>query len=163
MQTEIVALSELERKRVWEGWLACEMRGCYFAELVQYYQNLQRGLTWLALISSSGASVAIASHWAMEWPKLVLALITTLLSLALLVLRNEERALKCSDLHLEWNRLANHYRALWDDMYSDQAAARLAELSDRVLELGKSSAIIPYKEKRMRKCQRYVERQHATA
>jgi hypothetical protein len=82
------------------------------------------------------------------------------LSLAQLVLRDDEQALKCSDLHFEWNRLANEYEATWENMYARDADERLQKLTDRSLELSKAGASIPDQDKRPLSCQECVEMQH---
>ena len=106
-----IVLSNHEQRKVWDPWLSAEIRGCYFAELAGTYHSRQKFLTWATLLSSSGAFLAIATHWALDWPKMVLAFVTTALSLVSLVQRYEERAVKCSDLHADWNRFrtaSNH-------------------------------------------------------
>jgi hypothetical protein len=155
-----ITLSEHQQKRVWEGWIGAEIRGCYFVDLVAYYQLRQRTLSLLVLIASSGAALAIAAHWSEEWPKLVLALSAAVLSFLRFVLRDDEQALKCSDLHVEWNRLANDYERVWENMYAENAEARLHDLNERALELSKSGASIPDRDKRLLKCQQYVEMHH---
>jgi hypothetical protein len=146
--------------RIWNGWLSAEIRGCYFAELVSVYKGRQKKLTWAILLFSSGASITIASHWSVEWPKLVLALITTALSLFSLVERFEDRALKCSDLHLDWNRIANGYRDIWENMYAEDAEEKLRDLSEQELSASKAGLEVPDDDDRLVKCQEYVESQH---
>jgi hypothetical protein len=82
MQAEIITLSDLEQNKVWEGWLSAEVRGCYFAELVTYYQRRHHAVRLGTLLFSSGTSILIVAHWTSDWPKLILALITTALTLA---------------------------------------------------------------------------------
>jgi hypothetical protein len=161
MQTEqSITLSESQRKRVWEGWLSGEIRGCYFAELVSKYKGNQKKLTWAILLFSSGVSITIVSRWSVEWPKLLLALITTALSLFSLVQRYEDRALRCSDLHFDWNRIANGYRDIWENMYAEDAEQKLRVLSEQELVVSKNGLDIPDDDKRLLKCQEYVESHH---
>ncbi|MGA2476553.1 MAG: hypothetical protein ABSF73_08035 [Terriglobia bacterium] len=161
MQTEqSITLSEAQQKRVWEGWLSAEIRGCYFAELVSGYRSKQRGFTWVILVCSSGAAIAIASHWPAWWPKFILVLITTGISLWLLIQRYEDRALKSSDLHVEWNRIANGYRDIWENVYAEDAEQKLRALSEQELSASKNGLDIPDDDKRLLKWQQYVESQH---
>ena len=48
-------LSELQQKRVWDGWLSAENRANYFADLSRGYHRKQRLVTWAMLVLSSGA------------------------------------------------------------------------------------------------------------
>jgi hypothetical protein len=47
-------------------------------------------------------------------------------------------------------------------MYAEDAEKRLHNLSERELNVSKSSLDIPDDEKRLIKCQEYVERMHAS-
>ena len=86
-------------------------------------------LTWVLLLCSSGAAITVVRDWLpprMDWVKAVLVLLTAGLSFLLLLQQNQKCSTDCSDLYFRWERLGNEYRALWADMYSDDAAARLA-------------------------------------
>ncbi|MBI1956573.1 MAG: hypothetical protein HYS38_09290 [Acidobacteria bacterium] len=159
----IVMLSQLQQKNVWENWLSSEMRANYFADLANRYQFRQSMLTWLTLLSSSGAALAVVTDWAprgLGWIKAALVLVTAALSLLSLVQQNQKRAMECSDLHFRWNRLAGEYEALWDDMYADDAELKFKLLAEKTAELSKSSTAFPYRERIMLKWQDHVERHH---
>ncbi|HUY15025.1 MAG TPA: hypothetical protein VMX16_15565 [Terriglobia bacterium] len=159
-------LSELQQKAVWETWLSSEMRANYFADMGSSYRRRQSALTWLTLVFSSGAFLAIITNapasWS-NWLKPGLALITVAVSLLLLVMQNQKKAADCSDLHYRWSRLASQYQRLWDNMYSDQAPERLRELNEKSAELSKSSLGIPYKESIMLRWEDHVLRHHGVA
>ena len=116
-------LTELQQKSVWEAWLSSEIRANYFAELCGDYQWRQKSATWLTLLFSSGAFVAIVADIppAWSWVKPVCALLAAGLSFLSLVAQNQKNGIDCSDLHFKWNRLAAEYEALWDDMYAEDA------------------------------------------
>ncbi len=96
----------------------------------------------------------------LRWIRPSLALFTAAMSILSLVEQNQKRATACSDLHFRWNRLANDYEALWDDVYSEDAAAKLKALTLRIAEFPKGSTAIPYHERIMVKWQDHVERHH---
>jgi hypothetical protein len=160
-------LSELQQKRVWEGWFSAEVRANYFADLAGAYHQRQRWATWAAVFSSSGAVIAFLANlppaWA--WVAPAFALVTAGLSGYSLVAHYQEHAVASSDLHFRWNRLASDYEALWDEMYASDAPARLAALVERGAELSKSATVagLLYQERRMLKWQELVERHHAAA
>jgi len=152
-------LSELQRKDVWERWLASEMRASYFADMATRYSFRQSMLTWLTLLSSSGAAFAIVTDWVpanLSWIKPALAFFTAGLSLMSLVFQNQKRSFDCSELHFGWNRLASEYEALWNDMYSEDAVSNLSKLTEKSAELSKTSTAIPYKKRIMAKWEDYV-------
>lgn len=156
-------LSQLQQQSVWENWLSSEMRANYFADLANRFRVWQTSLTWLTLLSSSGAFAAIIGNWTPyghEWPKPLLALITAAASLLSLVQHNQQRSMDCSDLHFRWNHLAADYQALWDDMYAEDAEFRLKDLTEKTAELSKSSTAFPYREKVMLKWQDHVQSHH---
>ncbi len=158
-------LSELQRRRVWEGWFSAEVRANYFADLAASYHHRQRLATWAAMFFSSGAVVAFLAKLPSEftWVAPTLALVTAALTGYSLVAHHQGHAVVSSDLHFRWNRLASDYEALWDDMYAPEAPARLATLTERGGELSKvaTAAGLPYQERRLLKWQSLVERHHA--
>ncbi|MBI4479560.1 MAG: hypothetical protein HY651_06015 [Acidobacteria bacterium] len=159
-------LTQMQQKNVWEGWLSAEMRAYYFAEMANRYQTLQRVLTWLTLIFSSSAAVAVLSDGApegFEWIRGALVLLTAAVSLLALVQQNQKRATDCSDLHFRWNRLASEFESLWDNVYAEDAATKLALLEEKAAELSRSSTAFPYKKRVMLKWQIHVERQHGVS
>jgi hypothetical protein len=159
-------LSELQQKDVWEGWLGGEIRANYFADMCGHYRSQQKALTWMTLIFSSGAAATFITDWLpanLQWVKPVLALLTAAISLFALLQQNQNRVSECADLHFRWSRLANEYKALWDQMYSPEALNKLRELEGKVAELSKSSTAIPNKVRTMIKWQDYVQRQHGLA
>jgi hypothetical protein len=163
----VVMLSELQQKRVWEGWLSAEVRANYFADLAGVYHQQQRMATWAAVFFSSGAVVAFLANLPPAWAWLApaFAIVTAALSGYSLVAQHQEHAVTSSDLHFRWNRLASDYEALWDDMYASEAAPRLAALTERGAELSKAAtaAGLPNQERRMLKWQELVEQHHTAA
>jgi hypothetical protein len=135
-------LSELKQKDVWEGWVSSETRANYFADMAwRFYQRTQKVLTWVLLLCSSGAAVTVVRDWLpprMDWVKAVLVLLTAGFSLLSLLQQNQKCSTDCSDLYFRWERLANEYKALWADMYSDDAASRLAVLEAKAADISKS-------------------------
>jgi|HubBroStandDraft_2_1064218.scaffolds.fasta_scaffold685676_1 hypothetical protein len=156
-------LSELQRKDVWEGWLGGEIRANYFADMCGRYQSHQKTLTWMTLIFSSGAAATFIADWLpadKQWIKPALALLTAGVSFLTLLQQYQKRVTECADLHFRWNRLANEYKALWDNMDSPDALTVLRGLEEKEAELSKSGTAIPNNEKAMRKWQHHVQRQH---
>lgn len=153
-------LSELQRKDVWEGWIGGEIRANYFADMGGRFQSQQKALTWMTLLFSSGAAATFIADWLPQWVKGVLMLLTAGISFLMLLQQNQKRVTECADLHFRWSRLANQYKALWDDMYAPDAPERLHALEDKEAELSKSSMAIPNNERAMLKWQDYVTRQH---
>ncbi len=159
-----IMLSELQQKRVWEGWLGGEIRAHYFGDLVSQYQSWQHRLTIIALIFSSAAFATILNDtWLPQqwhWLKPVAALIAAIASFISLVFKNEQKALECSDLYIGWSRLALDYQQLWDGMYSEDAAEKLASLDKRGQELSRAGLKLPARKRLMLKWQDYIEEQH---
>ena len=156
-------LSDLQRKDVWEGWLGGEIRANYFAAMAERYQTHQKTLTWMTLLFSSGAFATLITDWLparFQWVKPALALVTAAISLFNLVQQNQKRVTECGDLHFRWNRLASEYKALWDNMYSEDAADKLRILTEKEAELSRSSLAIPNDEQVMLRWQDYVLTQH---
>jgi hypothetical protein len=159
-------LSELQQKEVWEGWLGAEIRANYFADMCGHYDFQQKLVTWLILFVSCGAAVTFLADWPhadVQWIKPALSLLAAGLSLFSLVQQNQKRTTDCADLHSRWSKLGNEYKALWDDMYSQNAPETLRRLEEKEVELSKNSTSIPNKGRRMSKWQDYVLRQHKLA
>lgn len=159
-----IMLSGLQQKTVWDGWLSAEIRANYFADLCHRYQAMQRTATLSTLIASSGATATILAAMPadLHWVRLVLAMLTTALSLWAFVMNYHRRATDCADLHFRWNRLSISYRALWTNMYVANAGRQLAELEERDAELSKTSTGYPNKKRLMVKWQQHVESHHPT-
>ena len=153
-----IKLSELQQKSVWEGWLSAEIRAHYFADRCARYNQTLQVLTWIGLASSSSALVsmmaALPPEWA--WLRLILALVTALVSLWGVVRNYHRRITECSDLHHRWNTLGLDYEALWDGMYAPDAVTKLESLKQRGAELAKSSTHYPNEPKVMRRWQQHV-------
>ncbi len=156
----VIMLSELQQKDVWEGWLSAETRANYFAELGTSYAQFQTGLTWITLVASSGAAATVVGGLGPTWAKSVLTIATAGASLWSLVKQYAKRYADCSDLHFKWNRLASEYKALWENMYSEDAAQRLRQLEERAAELSKSGMAFPYKKRAMLKWENHVLSHH---
>ncbi len=162
-------LSELQRKTVWEGWLSAEIRADYFADLSWRYQRRQGIATWLMLFTSSGAFVTFLGALNSILPKesawLVsagLSLFTAVLSGYSLIAQNPKRAIDSTDLHFRWNKLAIEYQDLWDNMYADDARAKLMELVEKDAEISKAGNAFPAKERMLLKWQKRVEMHHSS-
>jgi hypothetical protein len=158
-------LSDLQQKRVWEGWLSAEIRANYFADLSGRYHRRQRLTTWAILVCSSGAAGALVaglpSHYA--WAAPALSLLTAGLSGYALAVQHQKSAVDAADLHFRWNSLANAYARLWDDVYSAEAPATLTTLESTGAELSKAGTAFPVLVRRLLKWQEHVERHHAQA
>jgi hypothetical protein len=156
-------LTSSQQKRVWEGLLGAEIRANYFADLSGRYAFRQRAATWCTLVASSGAAVSILANLSEQWSWLrpALALSTAAISLYSVVMQNQKFAVDSSDLHARWNRLANDYQRLWDDMYADDALSLLNALSGREEELSKAGTAFPNRRRLMEKWETYVISDHA--
>lgn len=157
-------LSELQRKRVWEGWFKGEVRANYFADLSGRYRWRQRTATWLTLLFSSGAFGTLLARlpdW-VNWIPALLAALAAGVSLWSLVAQNQQHAIDAADLHHRWSRLAADYRRLWDDMYASEAAARLGALEEREAEVSKAATAFPARARLIAKWHRHVAEHYPT-
>jgi hypothetical protein len=154
-----IMLSDMQQDDVWEGWIGAEVRSYYFAEMCGRYHQVQRLITWAILAASSGAAAAILSGLP-NWMRLFLALATAGLSLWSVVANNNETATDCSDVHFRWSKLAIDYKALWGDMYSQDAATRLSDLLQRDAELSKTCNVLPNRPEDLRRWERFVVDRH---
>ena len=165
MTEPVPKLNELQRKRLWEDLLLAEARSYYFGDLAARYNRVQRVITWLSLIASSGAmltavSGAVAAS-GQVWIPAVLALATSGITFYSLVAQNQKRASDATDLHTRWAKLARSYERLWEDRYADDALARLDAIEDSDPELSKPAVGLPWDRKRMRRWQEHVEYLHS--
>ncbi len=164
METQSIALSELQQTDVWEGWLSSEILARYFGDLAGRFQRRQRRLTLLTLVFSSAAFASIVGsdwlppYWA--WLKPLCALIAAIASAVLVVERYDQRAVECSDLYSGWSLLANQFQELWDDMYSNDAPARLRALEEKSRELSRIGTKMPEKKRLLLRWQDYIEKRH---
>ena len=159
-------LSALEQKDIWERWLASEMRANYFGDLAGRYAFRQSLITWLTLLSTSGAAFSLVTDWvppSFGWIKPALAFFAAGLSLLNVTFQNQKRSVECSELQFRWNRLASDYEALWNNMYGDEAHSTLAKLKEKSAELSKSSMVVPYSERVMSKWENYVIEHRVTS
>lgn len=148
-------LSEFQQGELWRNWISAEIRSDYFADMGVRYTRCHAWLTWSTLFFSAGTVAAIASEFGW-WPKIILGLATTALSLTSLIMQNPKKAAECADLHFKWNRLAAEYQALWNNVYSDDAESKFATLVEKEAELSKASMVIPNKPKIVEKWERHV-------
>jgi hypothetical protein len=158
-----IMLSEFQQKEVWEEWIASEVRSLYYADLSGHYLRFQSALTWSTIFLASGATAAVISDWIPKeygWIKPTLTALTAGISYLTLVMQNQKRHTDCADLHFKWNRLAAEYKALWNDMYSEDAPSKLARLSEKAAEISKSGLSIGNKEKIMLKWENHVLQHH---
>ena len=165
---DTITLTQLQQKRVWDGQLSAEIRANYFAELSGTYRWHQRLANWLSLVFSSGALATFILKDGLEitpylpWLRPVLAFLTAGFSVYSIIAQNQDRATNCTDLHFRWNKLAKEFEALWDDMYSESAAARLVCLEATATELSKAGNTFPNRKRKLVKWQDYVEMRHTS-
>jgi hypothetical protein len=157
-----IMLSKHQQRNVWEGWLDSETRACYFAALCRRYHLTQRVVTWTILIVSSGAVAAVLTELPTDWSwvRPALAIVTAGLSLLSLVANFPKSATDCSDLQLQWHKLAIAYESLWADMSSQKAQDQLAELSQRAAELSQRAGPLLNKKRLMLKWKRETLAHH---
>jgi hypothetical protein len=151
-------LSEAQRKRVWEGMLAAEIRANYFADLSARLYAYQRQATWATLVFSSGAVVTVLASLPPQWTwvRVFMTLATVLLSAYSVVRQNQKFAVDASDLHLRWNRIASEYESVWENVYALDSLVRLNAIDERTRELSKAGAPFHYDAKRMLKWENHV-------
>jgi hypothetical protein len=152
-------LTEPQRTRLWENWFFAEVRACYFGDLSARYHRLHRIATWGVLLFSSSALGAVTVALP-PWAAPALVLVAAGLGLYLLVVQYEKRAVDAADLHLRWTTKARAYERLWEDMYAEDALARLDRAEDSDPDLSKAAMALPWEPKRMEKWQTHVERMH---
>ena len=161
-------LSVAQQGRVWDGWFTSEVRAHYFADLAGMYRRYQTIITWATLMFSSSAVLTVLAKLPerLSWITAVLALATSALSFASVVLQLEKKATGSTELYFRWNELANEYRDLWENMYVDDAQERLARLDEQAIELGRLGTLFPVINRRMEKWYAVVDhnlmRDHAT-
>ena len=145
--------------------MSAEIRANYFADLSGGYHRRQRLATWLILVLSSGAAAAFLAGLPARysWLGPVLSLLTAALSAYVLAVQNQKGAMDCADLHFRWNALAGDYQRLWDDMYAEDALAKLTAIDNRAMEVSKAATAFPVIKRRLLKWQDHVERHHAQA
>ncbi len=160
---DTLTLTEGQRTRLWESWLAAEMRALYFAELSYRYRRRQQFTTWGVLCLSSGATLALIGRLPDVWAWLPpgLTLLTAALSLYLTVGQHQKQAIDAADLHAGWAAAGADYERLWETgMYAEDAAATLNAIGDRTAALSRAGTGFPANRRRLLKWQDHVERQH---
>lgn len=134
------ALNEFQRDIVYKEWWGAEARSRYFAALGPRFSRKHQILTFLSLLLSSGAIVAITldPHIQQYFViKLALSTATAAASLFSFVRQYAKRTFDCADLYHKWAKLANDYRDLWGSMYEASAPDRLRVLNEKGLEISK--------------------------
>lgn len=159
-------LTQIQQRVVWERWFQSEVRALYYADLASLYRRRQSWITWGSLFSSSGALVTVvvtlvSPRW--PWLPAVVALIPTGLSLYALTANYLQRAAEATELQLRWHAFAHENRRLWDEMHTEGAQQRFAELDVESRELSSLSNRLPYEEQRMDRWWEVVAKQHETA
>jgi hypothetical protein len=151
-------LSEAQQKWVWEGMLGSEIRANYFADLSGRLYVRQRFATWVTLVLSLGAvvSVVAALPSSYSWIRIALTVATAGITTYSVVMQNQKFAVDASDLHARWNRLAKEFESLWENVYANDALARLSLMEERKTELSKAGAAFNYDERRMLKWETHV-------
>jgi hypothetical protein len=136
-----------------------EVRNHYYAHLSARYQKQQAFMTWLSLLSSSGAAGAfISSTVARSYPFLspVLAIGTAALCAYSLVAKKERKGIDSSRLSTKWGQLAQKYEVLFGQM-DTELADTLTKLEEKRSELSESAHTLALKPKLMLKSQHEVK------
>ena len=136
------------RRVVWEEMVLANMRANYFAELVSHYQNWEKWLRVLVLVSSSGAAATVLTT-APDWIKLAFPVIAAAVSFWLLFSQYGMLARDAADLHSGWNRLAAEYESLWNHLDDPHAEARYHQIYESGEPLSKTGTKFPNRPKRL--------------
>lgn len=154
-------LTERQRTTVWNGWFSAEVRSLYFVELCGDYAATQRWITVATLAVSSGATVTLLGpDWlppSLLWIRPTLAAAAASLSALSLAHNYHVRGEQCRDVGARWQRLATSFEHLWDDMYEDDAEARLRALQAEDDETCKAGSSFRTNRRRIMRCYRKVE------
>ena len=159
-------LTPIQQTVVWERWFQSEVRALYYADLASLYRRLQTTITYASLLTSSGAIAAVVYTLAeRKWPWLpaVIALIPTALNLYSLVANYQKKTAEATELQRRWHAFAHENRRLWDEMYSETASQRVAELDAVSRDLSADGNNLPYEETRMDRWYAIVAEQHRAA
>jgi hypothetical protein len=159
-------LSEFQISDLWEQWISAETRALYFAEMGRRYGLWHNALIWTTLLLASGATVTLISDWVPAeygWVKPALTALAAGLSVLSIVMQNPKKYAECADLHFKWNRLAGEYKNLWNETYSEDAAAILTRLNEKGAELSKTGMWIAYRKKTLLKWENHVLQHHGIA
>jgi len=148
-------LTDFQQKELWEKWLAAEIRSNYFADLCGRFQRSHNLLTWIALVSSSGAAAGFLTHFP-DWLKAGLILIVAAISFYSIVQQSVKKVAECSDLSFRWNSLAIQYQELWNYAYSDEAESTFQTLLQKGADISRSGQTLPNDEKAMLKWEEHV-------
>ncbi len=153
-------LTEEQITSVWERQISAEVRALYFADLASRYTTQKQWITGLSFFLASGAAATLLAK-SPTWLPILLACITALLS-AYSVARSLDGATRTmSKFQFSWSELASGYEALWNNIYTDDASARLERLIARERDLSsQASTEAPNDQKRMSYWQTQVFRQH---
>lgn len=151
-------LSEFQQDELWRNWISAEIRSDYFADMATRYARWHSWLIWLTLFFSAGTLAAVIGGLPVNLAPLkpILALVTTALSLLSLVMQNPKKSAESADLHFKWNRLAEEYKSLWANPYSEDAESEYSSLVSREAEVSKASLVIPNRPKIVEKWERHV-------
>jgi hypothetical protein len=153
---QVLRLTELQQRRVWDGWFTSEVRAQYFATLAGRYHRYQTLLTWGTLMASSASLVSLVAQLP-SWVMPMFALATSALSFALVVSQLVKKAADARDLYLHWSELADRYRSLWENMYDEAATPVLAELEPVAIDLGRRGTFFPNKSRLVEKLRTRVK------
>lgn len=152
-------LSDAQIQRVWEEMLSAEFRELYYADLATEYATKQRRATWATLILSSSAFASVIADLPAQLAivRPVLALATAVLSGYSLAMQTQKRTVDASDLALRWSKIAHEYGAIWENVFADDAAAKLQRVDAATVEASKAGHQLPHQPKRIAKWQDRVE------
>ncbi len=140
---------DIFQKVVWEEMLYAQMRSNYFAELVRHYQNLDKGLRVLALLSSSGVVVTVLLKAGAEWWTYSVAIVAAAINFWLLLSQYPSMARDASELHAGWSTAAHDYERIWTNLYAADAQKIYQQIYDRTESLSRNGSKFPNKKARL--------------
>ena len=152
-------LTDAQIRRVWEGLFGANVRANYFAELSRKYQSRQKLATWMSLFFASGVVVTLL----LRIPELSIgvSLLATMVSVYGVVAQNCKLAVDSADLFTRWSTLAAEYEAIWENVWADDAAARLQIADEKARETGRSAIPLPVNQKALMRWYEHMEREFA--
>lgn len=159
----VPVLTEDQITSVWERQISAEVRALYFVDLATRYTIQKQWISGASFFLASGAAATLLAR-APTWVPILLACITALLS-AYSVARGLDGATRTmSKFQFSWSELASSYEALWNNVYADEAGARLELLIARERDLSsQASTEAPNDQKRLSYWQTQVFQQHHLA
>ena len=143
-------LSQPQIYRVWEEGISCDMRACYFGELVLKYNKRQQWTTTAQLILSGGAAGALALKIDSIILPAVLSFLAAICGLYSLIAQNHKRAIEASGIQAQWIETGRRYRYVWEHTWAEDAEARLESADDLGAKASGGSALFSMDQNRLR-------------